>query len=131
MFGRVYTLFVKQNGKLPYKAGVFLNYFYEWQNIKLHDFMHTGGNAMKKNVKEYIFITVGAVLVAISVHFFLSPANLAAGGVSGIAIILSKFFPTIPIGFMMLIMNAILFVIGFIFIGNSFGGKTIYASLSL
>jgi uncharacterized membrane-anchored protein YitT (DUF2179 family) len=86
---------------------------------------------MRKTIKEYILITIGAVLVAISVHFFLSPANLAAGGVSGIAIILSKFLPQIPIGLMMLSMNIILFIVGFIFIGNSFGGKTIYASLSL
>lgn len=86
---------------------------------------------MRETIKEYILITIGAILVAISVHFFLSPANLAAGGVSGIAIILYKFFPQIPIGLMMLVMNAILFVVGFIFIGNNFGAKTIYASLSL
>lgn len=86
---------------------------------------------MKETIKEYILITIGAILVAISVHFFLSPANLAAGGVSGIAIILYKFFPQIPIGFMMLVMNIILFIVGFIFIGNNFGAKTIYASLSL
>lgn len=86
---------------------------------------------MRETIKEYILITIGAILVAISVHFFLSPANLAAGGVSGIAIILYKFFPKIPIGLMMLVMNAILFVVGFIFIGNNFGAKTIYASLSL
>ena len=86
---------------------------------------------MKKSIKEYILITIGAILVAVSVHFFLSPANLAAGGVSGIAIILSKFLPQVPIGLMMLVMNTVLFVVGFIFIGNSFGAKTIYASLSL
>lgn len=86
---------------------------------------------MRKTIKEYILITIGAVLVAISVHYFLSPANLAAGGVSGIAIILYKFLPQIPIGLMMLVMNVILFIVGFIFIGNGFGGKTIYASLSL
>lgn len=94
-------------------------------------FLKKGGKTMMKSIKEYILITIGAMLVAASVHFFLSPSNLAAGGVSGIAIILYKFFPQIPIGFMMLVMNIILFIVGFIFIGNNFGAKTIYASLSL
>lgn len=86
---------------------------------------------MKKIVKEYILITVGIFLVAAGIYFFLVPSNLATGGVSGLAIIISSFFPGIPVGLVMLILNVILFIIGFLIIGPAFGFKTIYASLGL
>jgi uncharacterized membrane-anchored protein YitT (DUF2179 family) len=84
-----------------------------------------------KNVREYILITVGVLLVAIGIEFFLAPNKIAAGGVSGMAIIINYYMPSISIGSLMLIMNIILFIIAFIVIGNQFGGKTIYTSLSL
>lgn len=86
---------------------------------------------MGKRVKEYILITIGLIMVASGIYFFLVPSNLATGGVSGLAIIISNFIPNIPIGLLMLIMNIMLFIIGFIIIGPSFGFKTIYASLGL
>ena len=84
-----------------------------------------------KKLKEYGLITFGIILVAISVQFFLAPNKIAAGGVTGIAIIINNFFPTISIGLLMLIMNIIFFIIAFIVIGNKFGAKTIYSSLML
>lgn len=84
-----------------------------------------------KKLKEYGLITFGVILVAVSVQFFLAPNKIAAGGVTGIAIIINNFFPIIPIGLLMLSMNIILFIIAFIVIGNKFGAKTIYSSLML
>ena len=84
-----------------------------------------------KKLKEYGLITFGVILVAISVQFFLAPNKIAAGGVTGIAIIINNFFPAISIGLLMLIMNVIFFIIAFIVIGNKFGAKTIYSSLML
>ncbi|GLC29666.1 YitT family protein [Clostridium omnivorum] len=84
-----------------------------------------------KKFKEYMLITIGVILVSFSLELFLAPNNIAAGGVSGIAIIINHFVPSLQIGLLMLIMNIILFVIAFIVIGNKFGGKTIYASLAL
>lgn len=86
---------------------------------------------MKKKFREYIFITIGMIMVAAGIYFFLVPSNLATGGVSGLAIIISNFLPNIPVGLLMLILNIILFIIGFLIIGPSFGFKTIYASLGL
>lgn len=86
---------------------------------------------MKKAVKEYILITLGIFLVAAGFYYFLVPNNLAAGGVSGLAIVINKFLPSVPVGLLMLIMNIILFIIAFIFIGSNFGAKTIYSSLGL
>jgi uncharacterized membrane-anchored protein YitT (DUF2179 family) len=84
-----------------------------------------------KRFREYFLITIGVILVSLSLELFLAPNNIAAGGVSGIAIIINHFVPNLQIGLLMLIMNVFLFIIAFIIIGNKFGGKTIYASLAL
>lgn len=86
---------------------------------------------MKKKIREYVLITIGMIMVAVGVYFFLIPSNLATGGVSGLAIIISNFLPNLPVGLLMLILNIILFTIGLLVIGPSFGFKTIYASLGL
>lgn len=86
---------------------------------------------MVKKVREYIFITIGIIMVSIGIYFFLIPSNLATGGVTGLAIIIGKFVPSMPVGLLMLILNIVLFIIGFLIIGPSFGIKTIYASLGL
>lgn len=84
-----------------------------------------------KKLREYILITIGIILLALSIECFLAPNKIAAGGITGIAIIINNFFPNISIGILMLIMNIILFIVAFIFIGSKFGAKTIYSSLSL
>lgn len=84
-----------------------------------------------KTLKGYIMITIGVFLVAISIEFFLAPNELAAGGVTGIAIIINHYFSGVSVGLSVLVMNIILFIIAFIIIGNKFGAKTIYASLAL
>jgi uncharacterized membrane-anchored protein YitT (DUF2179 family) len=86
---------------------------------------------MSKKIKEYILITLGSLLVAVGIYYFLVPSNLAAGGVSGLAMVIGRFAPGLPIGLMMMMMNVILFIIAFIFLGSGFGAKTIYSSLSL
>ena len=49
----------------------------------------------KKKITEYFFITIGIILVAISVEYFFLPNNLAAGGVTGLAIVMNKFIPNL------------------------------------
>lgn len=85
----------------------------------------------KKNIKEFLLINLGIILVILGVHFFLEPHNLAVGGVTGLAMVANKFIPTVSMSMFMLIMNIILFIVGFIFIGPVFGGKTVYASLGM
>jgi len=86
---------------------------------------------LKKEIKDYIIITFGLTLIAIGIHFFLVPHNLAAGGLTGLAMIINHYIPNLSIGIIMLIGNIFFFVIGFIFIGKAFGTKTIYSSLML
>jgi len=86
---------------------------------------------IKKHIKEYVMITIGYVIVALAVKFFLEPNKIAGGGVMGIAIIINHLIPSISVGTLMLIMNIVLFIVGFAAIGGRFGAKTIYASLGL
>lgn len=86
---------------------------------------------MKKKIKEYVLITFGMVLVAVGMYFFLMPNDLATGGVNGMGIIINHFLPFLSVGFLMIIMNIILFIIAFLIIGPGFGGKTIYVSIGL
>jgi len=82
-------------------------------------------------LKNYISITIGVLIVALGICFFLIPADLATGGITGLAMIISDIFPAISIGQVLLILNIILFIVGFITIGKAFGAKTIYASFLL
>ncbi len=84
-----------------------------------------------KGVKDLVVITLGLFLVAFGLVFFHIPSNIAAGGVSGLAIIINNFVHVLPVGMIILFLNLILFLIAFLTLGNKFGGKTIYASITL
>lgn len=86
---------------------------------------------MEKNFKSFFLILLGAFLVAFGTYFFLVPNEIAAGGITGAAIIINSIFPHIPIGALMMAMEIVLFTIGVIFIGPIFGGKTIFCSFSI
>ncbi|SHH33314.1 YitT family protein [Thermosipho atlanticus] len=81
-------------------------------------------------IKEYIFSTFGVVLTALGLVIFLIPNNIAAGGASGLAIILHSIF-SLPVGIWMYIINIILFLIAFLTIGFDFSYKTIYCTFML
>lgn len=83
-----------------------------------------------KKLKEYGIITLGLVLVIISFEFFFFPNNIASGGVSGLALVIHDLIG-IESGTVMIICNIILFAIAFMFIGGSFGIKSIYAAFGL
>ena len=86
---------------------------------------------MNEKLKEYIFIFIGVILVAIGLEYFYIPNKLAAGGLSGLAIVINHYIPAISTGPLVFIMDAFLFVIGFIFLGKNFGVKTLVSSFSL
>lgn len=75
---------------------------------------------MKKywiNSRDYILIALGALIQAISLRIFFVPADLASGGVSGIAQLINHFTGW-PIGLMVLIGNLPLFALGWRFLGG-------------
>lgn len=86
---------------------------------------------MKQRILHFLLINVGLILVGFGICIFKIPNNFATGGVSGLAIIASNFFKNIPVGPMMLIINIILLIAGFLFLDSEFGSKTVYSSFAL
>ena len=86
---------------------------------------------MKEKTKEFLIITLGFILVSIAVQYFYVPAKITGGGITGIAMVINYHLPYLPIGMLMMVMNVVLFGVGFLLIGGGFGAKTIYASFGL
>lgn len=87
-------------------------------------------NTKWTNLREYLLITLGVELVVIGVYFFKFPNNFSIGGVTGLAILLSNILgPAISSGMLVLIINLILLLAGYIVLGKSFGNRTAYGSI--
>ena len=83
-----------------------------------------------KKIKEYALTTLGIVLTAIALEYFFLPNDIAAGGVSGIALVINGVTGW-NISIMVFILNIILFILAFVVLGKGFGGKSIYATVML
>ena len=82
----------------------------------------------KRSMKELAVIVVGLTIVAAAVFFFMLPSHVSVGSASALAMILSNFIP-LPVSVITLIMNIFLLIIGFLFIGPEFGGKTVFCAV--
>lgn len=71
-------------------------------------------------LKDTLRDAVGALLVAIGVYTFAAFADIAPGGVSGIALIIHYFVPRLPIGSISLILNIPLLFIALRFLSRKF-----------
>ena len=75
--------------------------------------------------RDYLFITLGVIILALGLVLFFIPNRIAPGGVSGIATIL-YYTAGFPVGLTMLVINAVLFLVAFRVLGENFGVKSIY-----
>ncbi|MBN1821056.1 MAG: YitT family protein [Prolixibacteraceae bacterium] len=82
-----------------------------------------------RTVKDYVIITFGLLLFAISWTLFLLPAEITGGGISGLGATIFYAYK-IPIGVTYFAVNIILVIISLKVLGASFGIKTII-SMSL
>ena len=80
-----------------------------------------------QNLKEYALITIGSLIASLAISLFLAPHAVVSGGVSGIAIVINR-LTGFPIGVAVLLMNIPLFFAGAIFLGKSFGIKSLYGA---
>lgn len=86
---------------------------------------------MKSNIKIYGQLFIGALFIAMGLYFFWAPSDLAAGGVSGLAIVVKALLPAVPIGMIILVLDMGMFTIGFLVLGSSFGARSLLCSLSV
>ena len=88
---------------------------------------------MKKNIlhwaKKLLLITVAIALIAVCVNMFLGPHSIAAGGITGLAIIFEELF-SLHRALTILISNAVILVATFFLLGKEvFFNTVIGASL--
>lgn len=87
-----------------------------------------GMSKVKKTLLEYGMLTIATYVMVIGIYAFKFPNNFSFGGVTGFAIVLSKLLPATPANITFII-NMVLLLIGFIFLGKDFGIKTAYISI--
>ena len=85
----------------------------------------------KKTIREYLLCAVGALCVALGVYFFKFPNNFSTGGVSGISVVLGNYFGLAGAGNISAVINAIMLVLGFAFLGRGCGLKTVVGTAVL
>ena len=76
-------------------------------------------------------LNMGLILTAFAIVAFKTPNHFAFGGTSGVSVILSTLFPTLPVGVFMWIINAVLVVLGFIFLERKAILWSVFASFAL
>ena len=81
-----------------------------------------------KKLKSFLIMNFGCILLSMGVYFFKIPNGFSTGGVTGIGTILSQLTP-ISAGLWIWILNILLLMVGFIFLGRSTGFKTVYCSM--
>lgn len=85
---------------------------------------------VKKYALEYIYIIIGAFLMAVSTALFLLPNQLSTGGISGISTIL-YYSCNYPVGLTMLLINVPLFVIAMVKVNKRLFFKSILGTVLL
>lgn len=83
-----------------------------------------------QRIKEYLLTTIGVALTAIALEYFFFPCDIAAGGVSGIGLVVNKVLG-LDTSIVVLVLNILLFILAFTILGKSFGAKSIYATVML
>ena len=83
----------------------------------------------RQRAKEILLLTLGTALVAVGVYFFKFPNNFSTGGVTGIAVIVSAFFPEVSASTFASVINLGFLLLGFLVLNRGFGLRTVYCSL--
>lgn len=84
----------------------------------------------KKLFFDYIYIIIGSFIIALAINVFLVPFKISTGGISGIAMILLYVFK-IPLSVTNIVLNAILFMLGYKLLNKNVLTKTIIGIISL
>ena len=82
------------------------------------------GKLVRAILWDYLVITVGCILYALSFTVFFQSNTLPMGGFTGLAQVINHFVPSLPIGTMVFVMNVPLMIIGF----KKEGFKLLFAS---
>ena len=96
------------------------------QKKVLLDDLTTKKQKTTRTALQWVTITICAIMMACSVHFFQTPYGITLGGIAGVTFLLEKV--ALSQGIWMIIINGALLVLGLIILGKQCTIKTIYAS---
>lgn len=84
---------------------------------------------LKRILYNLFMLTLGSIIFAAGVACFLDPNSIAPGGISGVAIIITKFIDVIPTGTLIALINVPILIVGTYKFGFKFLASTMYAVL--
>ena len=91
---------------------------------------YSSQSSLENSVMEYVFVIVGAAIIAFGFNVFLFPNQVASGGVSGISTILHGMFGW-NAGIVQYAFNIPLFIAGVLVLGKKFGIKSFIGTIAL
>ena len=80
--------------------------------------------------KELIIMTVGMMIAAAAVYYFMMPSNLIVGSISGLSLVIARLTGW-EMSIIVMAINAFLLVLAWLLIGKEFGAKTVYTAMIL
>ena len=78
----------------------------------------------KRAIKDYLLIVLGSIILAIGLNMFLVPCKISSGGISSMGTVL-LYKLNIPLSVTNIVFNAVLFIIGYKYVGRNSVIKTI------
>jgi uncharacterized membrane-anchored protein YitT (DUF2179 family) len=88
-------------------------------------------NVTKRSLLHFAGINVGLLMVATGIVIFRNPNKFASGGISGLSLLLTYFFPQWPVGGIMMVLNAVILGLGYLILGRTRGAGSLYGTFAL
>lgn len=84
----------------------------------------------KQWLNDFFILNAGTLLTAVGSYFFKFPNNFSTGGVTGISVVLTHYFPGLSNGTIVSVINIALLIVGLLLLGKGFGFKTFYVTVA-
>ena len=82
---------------------------------------------VRRGVRAVLLITLASLFYAVSFVWCFDPNGIAFGGITGLAQIVNRLFPAIPVGVTVIVLNIPLFLLGWKLIGGKLLVSSLYA----
>lgn len=84
----------------------------------------------KQWLKDFVILNAGTIITAAGTYFFKFPNNFSTGGVTGLSVVLTHYYPNLSNGTIVSVINIALLVVGLLLLGKGFGFKTFYVTIA-
>lgn len=82
-----------------------------------------------KKIREYLYLTIGNLILTAGIVYFILPHNIVSGGTSTLYIVFSHFIE-IDKSLFVSIFSFLMFILGFIILGFDFAKKTLFSTIT-